>query len=90
VLNNNTIYMTGGAGTATVNVRSFGYGPVTLWLRGLPWGVNAAFSQNNVASGMVTIRLSTSSSVGPQTVPVTLWAVSGSRVHTITFNLSVT
>jgi hypothetical protein len=90
VLNNNTIYMTGGAGTATVNVRSFGYGPVTLWLRGLPWGVNAAFSQNNLASGMVTIRLSTSSSVGPQTVPVTLWSVSGSRVHTITFNLSVT
>ncbi|HET6207738.1 MAG TPA: right-handed parallel beta-helix repeat-containing protein [Terracidiphilus sp.] len=89
VLNNDTIYMTGGAGTATVNVRSFGYGPVTLWLRGLPWGVNAAFSQNNLVSGMVTIRLS-ASSVGSQTVPVTLWAVSGSRVHTITFNLAVT
>ncbi len=89
MLNNDTIYMTGGAGTATVNVRSFGYGPVTLWLRGLPWGVNAAFSRNNLVSGMVTIRLS-SSSVGSQTVPVTLWAVSGSRVHTITFNLAVT
>ena len=50
VLNNLSIYMTGGAGTATVNVRSFGYGPVTLWLRGLPWGVSAAFSQNNLVA----------------------------------------
>ena len=39
---------------------------------------------------MVTVKFHASSSRATQTVPVTLWAVSGNRVHTITFNLHVT
>lgn len=91
ILNSNAIYMTAGAGSATVNVRSFGYGPVSLWLEGLPKGVSAAFDQNYVTNGMVNISFwSASPSVKSQTIPVLLWAVSGSRVHTVTFYLSVT
>ncbi len=91
VLNSNTIYMTAGWGTGTVNVRSFGYGPVSLWLEGLPGDVNATFSQNGLVNGMVTISFSAnSSSAAERTIPVVLWAASGSRVHTVTFNLSIT
>lgn len=91
ILNTNVVYMTAGQGTATVNVRSFGYGPVSLWLEGLPGDVSAAFSQNNLVNGMVTLNLSANSaSTGTRTVPVILWAVSGSRVHTVTFYVSIT
>ena len=91
ILNTNVIYMTAGQGTATVNVRSFGFGPVTLWLEGLPSDVSANFSQNNLVNGMVTVSFqATSSSATTQTVPVILWAVSGSRVHTVTFYVSIT
>lgn len=91
ILNSNLIYMIGGQGTATVNVRSFGYGPVTLWLEGLPADVSANFSQNNLVNGMVTLNFSANSaSSATRTVPVILWAVSGSRVHTVTFYVSIT
>ena len=91
ILNTNVIYMTAGQGTGTVNVRSFGYGPVTLWFQGLPGDVRASFSQNNLVSGMVSVNFSAdSASTESRTVPVILWAVSGSRVHTVTFYVSVT
>lgn len=91
ILNSNVIYMTAGQGTATVNVRSFGAGPVSMWLEGLPKDVAASFSQNNVVNGMVTVTFNAaSSSTATQTVPVILWAVNGSRVHTVTFYVSVT
>jgi Right handed beta helix region len=91
VINSGSIYLTNGWGTATVNVRSFGYGPVTLWLEGLPAGVSATLSQNNLVNGMVTINFSAASPwIETQTVPVLLWVVNGSRVHTVTFNLYVT
>lgn len=91
ILNSNVIYMTAGQGTATVNVRSFGYGPVTLWLQGLPADVSASFSQNNLVNGMATVNFSANSaSTETRTVPVILWAVSGSRVHSVTFYVSVT
>ena len=39
---------------------------------------------------MVTIKFGASKTAANQTVPVTLWAVSGNRVHSVTFNLHVT
>ena len=56
----------------------------------MPGGVSASFSDNNVYSGLVQITFSAASWSGTQTVPVTLWGISGSRVHTMTFNLAVT
>jgi hypothetical protein len=46
-------------------------------------------SSGSLVSGAVTLTFKASSSAVNQTVPVTLWAVSGSRVHTVTFNLHV-
>lgn len=88
-LNREHYTMKSGQVVAKLNLASFGYGPVSLSMSGLPSGVSASFSANNVASGLVNLTLSAGSSAATQTVPVTLWAVSGSRVHSMTFNLAV-
>jgi hypothetical protein len=82
--------MSSGNATALVQVLSFNYGTVKLWFTGLPSGVSASLSTNSLTSGMVTVKFSATRSAATTTVPVTLWAVSGSRVHTVTFNLHVT
>ena len=82
--------MASGKAVATVRVNSFGYGPVALKAEGMPAGVGASISQNNLTSGVVTVTFSSTTSAVAQTVPITLFGVSGSRVHTITFNLHVT
>jgi len=79
--------MSGGQATAKVRVTSFSDGPVNMWLEGLPSGVNANFSANNVSRGQILLTL-TGSGWG-QTSQVTLWATSGDRVHSVTFNLTV-
>ncbi len=88
-LNREHYTMQGGQVVAKVNLASFGYGPVSLSMSGLPYGVGASFSTNNVPSGLVTLTLSAASGAATQTAPVTLWGVSGSRVHSMTFNLAV-
>ena len=89
-LNRPTYSMTTGAATALLQVASYNYGTVSLHFTGLPGGVSASFSQSSLTSGMVTIKFGATKTAATQTVPVTLWAVSGNRVHTITFNLHVT
>jgi hypothetical protein len=89
-LNREHYTMTGGKAVAKVRVSSFGSGAVNLSVSGLPDGVSASFSDSNVWSGLVTLTFSATSWAGSQTVPVTIWAVSGSRVHSMTFNLAVT
>jgi hypothetical protein len=89
-MNRPTYSMTNGATTALLQVASYNYGTVNLWFTGLPSGVSASFSTKSLTSGLVTIKFGASTSAATQTIPVTLWAVSGNRVHTITFNLHVT
>ncbi len=82
--------MSAGAATATLQLVSYNYGGVSLSLTGLPSGVSASLSTKSLTSGAVTIKFTATKTAATQTVPITLWAVSGSRVHTITFPLSVT
>jgi hypothetical protein len=88
--NRPTYSMSAGNATATLQVRSFNYGTVSLWFTGLPSGVSASLSSKSLTNGTVTVKFHASTSSGTKTVPITLWAVSGSRVHTVTFNLHVT
>ena len=78
-------------GQATVRIRlsSFGEGPVNLSVAGLPGGVSGAFSDNNIAQGQLTLTLSAAPYAGTQTVPVTIWATTADRVHSMTFNVHV-
>ncbi len=88
-LNRGSYTMAGAKAVASVRVASYGDGPVTLSLEGLPSGVSAYFSANHTARGQITLTFSASAYAGWQTVPVTLWAKTGDRVHSITFNLTV-
>jgi hypothetical protein len=88
-VNAGTYMMSSGKAAAAARVKSFGFGTVNLHLTGLPSGVSASISNANLVSGVANISFSASSSAVNQTVPVTLWAVSGSRVHNVTFYLHV-
>jgi hypothetical protein len=88
-LDSNTYTMSAAKALATARVNSFGYGTVSLKISGLPSGVTAAFSQSNLVSGAVSITFSAALGAAKQTVPITLWAISGSRVRSVTFYLNV-
>lgn len=88
-VNAGTYTMSSGRVSATARIKSFGFGTVNLSVTGLPSGVTAGVSNGNLVSGVATINFSASSSAINQTVPVTLWAVSGNRVHSVTFYLHV-
>jgi Chitobiase/beta-hexosaminidase C-terminal domain/MBG domain (YGX type)/Right handed beta helix region len=88
-VDNRSYTMSSGKAVAYVNVRSFGYGPVTLGVSGLPSGVGASFSQQSLVSGSATVTFTSSSAAVNQNVPITLWATSGSRVHSVTFYVQV-
>ena len=89
VMNANVYTMASGKASASARVSSFGFGTVNLSVSGLPAGVTASISNGSLISGTSTITFSSTSTATNQTVPVILWAVSGSRVHTATFNLHV-
>jgi len=89
VLNARTYTMASGNAAATARVSSFGFGAVNLSITGLPSGVTAALSNGTLVSGTAAITFSANSSASNQTLPVTLWAVRGSRVHSVTFYLHV-
>ncbi len=89
VVNSGTYTMVSKTVSATAQIKSFGFGTVNLSVSGLPSGVSASISNGSLVSGVATITFSASSTAVNQTVPVTLWAVSGSRVHSVTFNLHV-
>jgi hypothetical protein len=81
--------MSSGKATARMVVRSFGSGTVSLAIAGLPAGVTASLSTTSLISGDVTFTFSSASTAVKQTVPITIWASSGARVHYMTFNLNV-
>ncbi len=89
-LTNESLSMTKGWASTTVRVNSYGYGAVSLWVEGLPSGVWATLSQSSIVSGSVNLQLHATTWAGYQQVPVTLWAMSGSRVHTTTLYVNVT
>jgi len=88
-LDNRTYTMSAGKAVATARVSSFGFGAVSLRVTGMPTGVSASVSNANIVSGVATITISATSAATNQTVPITLWATSGGRVHSATFNVSV-
>lgn len=88
-LDSGSYAMSSGVATATVRVNSFDFGTVNLSVSGLPSGVSASFSAPSLVSGFSTLTLIASSTSVAQTLPVTLWAISGDRVHSATFNLTV-
>ncbi len=88
-MDNGAYSMTSGRATATVRVSSFNFGAVNLSVSGLPAGVTPSFSNASLTSGYSILSLTASSTSTAQTVPVTLWAISGDRVHSATFNLTV-
>jgi hypothetical protein len=88
-LDNYVYTMTAAKAVTTVRVNSFGFGPVALSVSGVPKGVTVSLSQTSLVSGVVTLTLTASTSAIAQTVPVKLWATGNSRVHTVTFNVTV-
>jgi Right handed beta helix region len=85
----NNYTMASGKAVATVHVNSFGYGAVNLKAEGMPSGVSATLSQSSLTSGVVTLTFNSTKTAVAQTVPITLFGVSGSRVHSSTFYLHV-
>lgn len=81
--------MSGGHSSIPLQLRSFNYGTVHLSVSGLPSGVSASFSNSALSSGNTTLYLSASRSARYQTVPITIFGVSGNRVHTITLKVNV-
>ncbi len=81
--------MSSGQAVATIHVDSFNYGNVTLHATGMPAGVTASISQPNLVGGLVKLTLSANASATAQTLPITLWAASSDRVHSVTFRLAV-
>ena len=81
--------MSGGRLSIPLQLRSFNYGTVTLSASGLPSGVSASFSNSSLASGNTTLTLTASKSASSQTALITIFGVSGSRVHAITLKINV-
>jgi hypothetical protein len=88
-LDNRNYTMSGGKAVSTIRVNSFGSDAVSLRAMGMPSGVSASISNANLVSGVATLTLSATNSAANQTVPITLWATSGDRVHSVTFNVHV-
>ena len=81
--------MSGGRVSIPLQVRSFNYGTVHLSVSGLPSGVSGSFSTSSLVSGNSTLTLTASSSAAYQTVLVTIFGVSGNRVHSITEKVNI-
>jgi len=88
-LDNREYPMTSGAAVVTIRIASFGAGSVNLSATGLPQGVTGRFSTNGVQSGIVTFTVTASGSSYLGSVPITVWATSGSRVHSAAFLVDV-
>jgi hypothetical protein len=81
--------MSSGRVVITAKVASFGYGNVNLSASGLPSNVNASLNRSSISSGLVTITLSATRYAANKTVPISIWAISGSRVHSVTVNVHI-
>lgn len=81
--------MSAGHGSIGVKVTNYNYGTVSLWVTGLPANVSAWFSNSSIYSGVSTVTLYANQYAARQTVPITIWAASGSRVHPVTVNVYI-
>lgn len=81
--------MSAGAVSIPLQIRSFSYGNVNLSVYGLPSGVASSFSSSSLTSGSSVLTLTAASNAAKQTVPVTIIATSGSRVHSITVKVAI-
>lgn len=81
--------MSSGHVTAAVKVDNYGWGTVSLSISGLPAHVSASFSQYSIYNGILKLYLSATQYAANQTVPITIWAISGSRVHSVTVNVHI-
>src|SRR5487761_1085746 len=82
-------YMSNGSVSIPLQVKSFGYGTVSLSVIGLPWGVSGYFSQSYLTSGNTTLTVRAWPGASVATIPVTVVATSGDRVHTLTMQVYV-
>lgn len=82
-VDNSTYSMSSGKATIHLHVNSFAYGMVSLSVAGLPSGVTASYSQSALTSGAPVLTLMASSAAVNQTVPITIIAHGGGRVHTV-------
>ena len=89
-LNSQGYSMSSGHATIGIKVANYGYGTVNLSISGLPSNVSASFNRTSLSSGLVTLTLSATKYAAYQTVPITIWGISGSRVHPVTVNVHIT
>ena len=88
-VDNTTYTMTSGKAVVTARVFSYGSGTVALQPADLPAGVSASLSTQSLTGGAATLTLTASASAATQSVPITLFATSGPRVHSVTFYVKV-
>jgi hypothetical protein len=81
--------MSGGVVSIPLQLKSFNFGPVTLSTSHLPYGVSASFSPGTLSNGNSVLTLRASSSAAYNTVPITVFATSGSRVHSVTVSVTI-
>lgn len=81
--------MSGGVVNIPIQVRSFNYGAVKLSATGMPSGVTATFSTSSLTSGSSTLTLKASGSAPTETAFITIFGISGNRVHTITLKIAI-
>ena len=88
-LDRQTYSMSAGHGTINIKVANYGYGTVNMSVSGLPSNVSASFSHSSLSSGVLTMSLSATKYAVNKTVPITIWGISGSRVHPVTVNVHI-
>ncbi|HEY2472369.1 MAG TPA: right-handed parallel beta-helix repeat-containing protein [Terracidiphilus sp.] len=84
-----TYSMSAGHTSISIKVNNFGYGNVSLSVSGLPSNVSASFSKATLYSGTVTLNLSATKYAVNKTVPITIFGISGNRVHPVTVNVHI-
>jgi hypothetical protein len=84
-----TYTMSAGTVSIPLQIRSFGYGNVSLSAYGIPSGVSTTFSPLSLTSGSSVFTLTAASNAAEQTVPLTIFATSGGRVHSITVEVAI-
>jgi hypothetical protein len=88
-LNLQSYSMSAGHATIGVKVANYGYGTVSLWVNGLPANVTGSLSKASIYNGVLSLSLYANKYAKNQTVPITIWAVSGNRVHPVTVNVHI-
>ena len=86
---NREYQMTSSVAVVTIRIASFGAGMVNLRATGIPSGVTGKFSTTSVQSGVVEFTVTATAEAYYTSLPITVWANSGSRVHSITFFVDV-